>query len=211
MDSFPSNSLSPKPEPREREQRKPDLKVVEAPIATGVRRKKPLSARFVELFFGGSIKDAINNVVDDVLVPAFKDMLTESVSRGMERVVFGDRQVRRPSRPSAFGGNSSYTPYNRYAQSTPKPEARPARRSRSSQDFEDVILPTRRDAENVLRELNKILDRYEIVTVRDLYELVNVEFHHTDNKWGWQDLSTAGIRHVANGYMLVMPETDPID
>lgn len=208
MDPFPSNSHQPKPVVGERPERTPVLKVVDGNV---VVRKKPLGTRLIQMFFGDG-KNVVDNVVSDVLVPALKEMITEAVSTGMERMVFGERgHTRRPhNRPSAFGGGS-YTNYTRYA-TPPKREERPTRpRSRSSRDFEDIIIPTRREAEVVLHELHKIMDKYELVSVRDLYELVGVEFHNTDEKFGWTDLETAGIRRVSNGYLLVMPEIESLD
>lgn len=209
MESFPSNSRDPRPVQPDREERKPNLKVVEGPV---VRRKKPLGTRFIEVFFGGSAKSAIENVIADVLVPAFKDTITDAVSTAVERMVFGDsngNRRRSGNRPSVFGG-TGHVNYNRYSSSSNRREERP-RRSRSSNDFSEIILTTRRDAQRVLDQLLKILDRYEIVSVRDLYELVDLEFHHTDEKWGWTNLDTAGIRQVSNGYLLVMPEVEPIE
>lgn len=213
MENFPSNSREPrKSEPIKREE-KVVLRVVEGDV---VRRKKSLTTRFREMFLGDDTKGVFEYVLGDVLVPALKDMITDSVSQGMERLIFGNARPnnrRGGSRPGAFGNNSGPVNYNRYAGSNRESSqsGTMSRRARASHDFDDIILATRGEAEQVIDQLTSILEKYEIVSVRDLYETVGVEFHHTDEKWGWTNLREARVTRVSNGYLLDLPKTEPID
>lgn len=210
MEDFPSNSRMPKaPEP-EQEEPKRVLKVVEGDV---IRRKKPLSKRVQEMFFGGDSRSVVEYVIQEVMLPAARDMIADAISQGVERMIFGETRSpgrRAASRPSAFGGGNNSVPYNRYSSSRPEPRQPLSRTSRARHEFDEIILPTRAAAEDVLDNMYNILSRYEAVSVKDLYELTGVEFHHTDEKWGWTDLRNSRVTRVSNGYMLDLPKTDAI-
>lgn len=79
-------------------------------------------------------------------------------------------------------------------------------------DFDEIILESRQEAENVLSRLDDILAEFKVVSVSNLYELVGETFHSVDEKWGWVDLSGASVSRVNSGaYLLNMPKTEPID
>jgi hypothetical protein len=48
------------------------------------------------------------------------------------------------------------------------------------------------------------------VSVADLYELLGVAADHTDQKWGWRTLGGASVRRVRDGYLLDLPQPEPI-
>lgn len=209
---FPSNSrrqtesTGNKPEPKKIEQ-----------IATGdvVRRKKPLGRRFSETFVGGDAKSAGAYVLFDVLLPAAKDMVADAMSMGVEKMLFGEaRSTSR--RGGTRSSTNSYVSYNRYAPTNPttrreEPRANPSRRARASHDFDEIILATRVEAEEVVDRLFDLVSRYESATVSDLYELVGVAGTFTDEKWGWTDIRGAGVSRVRNGYLLDLPKPEPLD
>lgn len=65
---------------------------------------------------------------------------------------------------------------------------------------------------NVVGTLVGYVNKYGQTSVRDLYELVGEPFHHTDEKWGWTDLESAGVRRVGHdSYLIVLPEIEPLD
>jgi hypothetical protein len=218
MEAFPSNSHEQRVPRAEEPAKKPELKVVEKVIdGPVVRRKKSLGARIREMLFDGR-EGVLEYVIQDVLVPAFKDTISDAVSTGVERLVFGEDAKTRPrrssNRSSVFGNNSgNHTNYTRYSSSSSRPDnvRQLPRRSRASHEFDEIILATRVEAENILNGLNKLVNRYGMVSVRELYEMVGEPFHHTDEKWGWTDLSDAGYKRVSNGFMLVLPRTEALD
>lgn len=216
MDAFPSNSHEQRV-PRAEEPKKPDLKVVEKVIeGSVVRRKKTLGARLREMLFDGR-EGVLEYVIQDVLVPAFKDTISDAVSTGVERLVFGEEAKTRPrrssNRPSVFGNSGNHTNYTRYSSSSSRPDnvRQLPRRSRSSHEFDEIILATRVEAQNILDGLQKLINKYGMVSVRELYEMVGEPFHHTDERYGWTDLSDAGYKRVSNGFLLMLPKTEVLD
>lgn len=86
-----------------------------------------------------------------------------------------------------------------------------SRQARSRHDFDEVVLTSRTEAEEVIDRLFEVVSRYGTATVADLYELVGITGTHTDNKWGWTDLRGAGVSRVRGGYLLDLPEPQPLD
>ena len=205
---FPPNSVKSRlgTEPPEAKQEKEKVE----PVVTGdvVRRKKPLTKRFQETFFGGDARGTLNFVFFGVLIPAAKDMLVEAGSQGIERLVFGESKRRSSMRgPNPTG----YISYNRMTTPSDRPPpAAISRRARARHDFDEIVLQSRGEAEEVVDRMYDLLTRYDSVSVADLYELTGIRGAHTDQKWGWTDLRGSGVSRVRNGYLLDLPEPIPL-
>ncbi len=211
MENFPSNSHVSKRESKvekiEKIEDKRILKVVKGDV---IRRKKPLGTRFVEAFFGGDGKGAMDYVVDDVLLPALKDMVTDAVSEGVQRLIRGDS--RPPSRHTT-SRPSSHVNYGGYSDRNGRREEprRSDRRTRSSRRIEQIILSSRDEAEDTLAEMFNTLERYGSVSVSELYEMVGIEGTHVDDAWGWTDLYDAGVRRLNRDQWLIkLPDPEPL-
>jgi hypothetical protein len=206
-DQFPPNSVRAKVES---EAETPQDKKVESVVKGDVkRRKKPLGKRFHETFLGGDARGTANYVVFSVLIPAAKDMLVEAGAQGIERLVYGESR-RRPAGRSPMA--TGHIAYNRPpGVSSDRPPAAMSRRARTRFDFDEIILQTRGEAEEVLDRMYDLLSRYDSVSVADLYELTGVESVHTDQKWGWVDLRGSGLtRTRQGGYVIDLPEPTPL-
>jgi len=206
---FPSNSKSRNPGPVE-----PEKNVEKVIEGTAIRRKKSLGKRFAEVFVIGDIKGVTQYVLLEVLLPAAKDAVADVASSFVERSLFGDTRAghRRPgmshSRPS---GTPGYVSYNRFGPGS-REEARPnlSRRARATHNFDELLIPTRAEAEMVLSSLYDLIGKYEQATVMDLYDLVGETGQYTDNKWGWEDLRGSGVTRSGGGYLLDLPKPVPL-
>lgn len=213
---FPSNShRSRDPKPKKEVEKKHVEKVVQTEV---VRRKTPLGKRFFNTFIGGDAKSVWGFVALDVMVPAAKDMLADAVSQGVERMIFGE--ARSTGRRTGRRPNEPYINYNRYSGSGGRRLQSPSEgrgrqelstRARASHDFDEIILATRVEADEVIDRLFDLVNKYETATVADLYDLVGISGSYTDDKWGWVDLRGAGVTRVRNGYLLDLPKPEPLD
>lgn len=203
-DSYPSNSHKTR-EGKTRSE--PPKKVERVTENEAIQRKKPLSRKIAETFTGEDAKSAGMYILMDVLIPAAKNMISDAVSQGVERMLFGE------SRPRSSSSRSSYTSYGKaYSTSSSRNEPRTlSRRARATHDFGEIVLASRPEAEEVLDRLQGIIDQYDFATVSDLYELVGITGSFTDNKYGWGDLRGANVRYVRDGYLLDLPPTSPIN
>jgi len=216
---FPSNSLEPsgpsRPVSEEPKDRKPE-KVIRK-IASGKdaikRDKKSLGSRFRAALGGKDGQSLPDYLVSEILGPALKDMITDAVIQGVERMVYGEARssVRRTANHRGPVGSSNHISYNRYS-TTPR-DARPvmSSRGRATHDFGEIELHTRAQAEAVIAQMDEFVDRFGHTSVADLYEMVDLEAEYTDEKWGWTDLRGADVRRTRQGtYVLILPRTEPI-
>jgi hypothetical protein len=183
------------------------------PVVTGsaVRRRKSLRKQFSETFVAGDFRSAVQYVLFDVLLPAAKDMVVEAGSQGIEKLIFGDTRRRGSTPPQS--GPTGHISYNRYAMGSrlSGPQRAMSRQARARHNFDEIVLDQRSEAEEVIDRLFDLVSRYEAATVADLYELVGLASVHTDNKWGWTDLTGAGVSRVRGGYLLDLPDPESFD
>lgn len=191
---LPSNSM----------RKQSETKVIKA-VAKAKLREKP----FLMRIFSDNMSNIGHYIIWDVLIPAAKNTFSEIITNGIEMLLYGDDQPsRRTSRFSRSRGRS-YVSYNSIYD---KREARPTlSRPRSRHTFDDVILESRQDCEEVLSSLLELIDSYDVATVADFYAAVGLEAEWADNKFGWDNLSTAEVRRVREGYILIMPKPLTLD
>jgi hypothetical protein len=176
-----------------------------------IRRKKSLGKQFKETFVGGDAKTAVRYVVFDVLLPAAREMVAETGTEFLNKLIFGDTRRRRGTTPPQ-AGPTGYVSYNRYSMSSQSaPQRVLSRRARASHDFDEIVLQSRPEAEEVIDNLFEVVSRYGSASISDLYVLVGITSTHTDYKWGWTDLRGAGVSRVRGGYLLDLPEPHPLD
>ena len=197
--NYPSNSNKDRQEKR----------VERITTTDAISRKPPLSKRIAENFAGDDMQSVGGYVLFEVLLPAAKTAISDAVSQGIERLLFGATQTRR----SGMGRTGSYTSYNRmYSGAPSRPEPRMvSRQARATHDFREVILGSRGEAEQVLDQLQALIDQYDVATVSDFYQLVGITSDFTEEKYGWNNLAQAGVRRVREGYLLDLPRPSVLD
>lgn len=209
MEEYPSNRRE---RPRRRDEEPPAQQKKVDRVVQGevVRRKKPLSRRFGEYFLPGNAKSVWGYIAMDILIPAARDAISDSFHEGFDRLWEGDSRGR-SGRGRRRSGGGSYVSYNNYSRRDRRDEPRDiSRRGRANHDFDEIILPTRVEAEEVVDRLFDLVAKYEIATVSDLYDLVGIDAKPTDEKWGWEDLRGAGVTRIRNGYLLELPRPEPV-
>lgn len=212
-DQFPANSRVGRVK---NEETKPKLDK----ITTGEvqKRKKPLGIRFRELFIGGDASSVGTYILFEVLLPAARDAISDAVAQGVDRMIYGESRrgglSRSGSRPST---TSNYTPYNRYSSTPPwkadrreDPRRDVTRRSRASHDFDEILLSSRAEADDVIEKLYELTSQYGQATVSDLYDLVGITPQFTDEKWGWLTMQGSDVRRTRDGYVLILPKPETL-
>lgn len=205
--SSPKKAEKPKPS----DDREPLKKAVVGEVIT---KKRPLGARFRDTFFGGDIVTVTQYLAAEVLLPALRNLAVDTASKGAERLIYGDNNPRgnRPGYSSSvsYGRATNYTNYSRRSGSLPVTQTS-FRGARSNVfNVDDIVLPTKRDAQTILERMQDVLDSYDVVTVSDLKELLGIKPQHIDNNWGWMYLQDVDIRQVREGYLLRFPSPDQI-
>lgn len=187
-----------------------EKKVEKAPLTSKViSRKKPIGARLKTIFFGGDVDSAGRYIVAEVLIPAFRNVVVDAASKGVERMVYGDSGQSRP-RSQEYRPRVTYnTPISRSPQRGHLPD-QPSRPMRTRNDDTELIFGSRADAELVLERLSDISDQYNVASLADLNEIVGLPTSPVDNKWGWESVRYAEIRQTRDGFLLQLPGAQPI-
>jgi hypothetical protein len=207
---FPPNSEASK-------QIKPEVvKNIERVTSGDVTRKRrSLRKQFSDVFVGGNARIAIQYAIMDILLPAAQDTIVETLQQGIEMLFKGDARRRRGGATPPSSGPYGYVDYARRStfgySRLPSAQRALSRAARSRHNFDEIVLDDRTEAEQVIDQLFEIVGSYESATVADLYELVGLTPSHTDNKWGWTDLTGAGVSRIRGGYLLDLPEPYPLN
>lgn len=203
--SYPANSKKAKEEAA-----KPEKKVDKVIDGTAFVKKPTLGKRFKQAFTGDDARSVTEYLIFEVALPAIKTTISDMVSQGIERMLFGESaRTRGPGnrRP----GRVDYSTISSRGGTVRAEEPRAlSQRDRATHNFDTVVIPTRPEAEQVLRSLIDLIDQYDMATVSDFYDLVGITGSFQDDKWGWFELTGADIIRVRDGFILDLPPTKAI-
>ena len=173
-------------------------------VATGKTRKKNEVRKFADAFISEDVHSVKDYIIQEVLLPAAKKAISEMVSSGIDMLLYGE------SKPKNRDRRDSRVSYTKYYERERDYERGTRTRVRGY-DYDDIILDTRREAEEVLDRMQDLIDTYGMVSVADLYDLVGINGSYTDNKYGWTRLRDADVQRVRDGYLLKLPKALPFD
>ena len=173
-----------------------------------VKKKRTVADKFKDAFLGES-ENLGDYIMYDVLVPAFRDTVSEMGFGIIERL-FGNGRSSRSRGSVVRDRGRSYVSYN-----SPSRRDRDDRRdidrgSRARHSFDNVVFANKWEAEDVLAHLVDMILEYGEATVRSFYELSNIEADYTDDRYGWTNLRDAYVDRTRNGYVIVFPQTRPL-
>ena len=202
MENYKPNSHKSKEEnkalPDEREK-------IEKVIKGTAKTKKNEMRKLRDVFISEDVKSVKSYILMDVLVPAIKDAIEDIVTNGIRMVLRGETSARQSSSASKISYNRIYDSKinnDRFAR-----DSSPSLRY----SYDDIILESRGEAEDVITRMEEIIEEYGFVRVADLYDLVGITGDYTDNKYGWTSIRSAEPVRVRNGYMLRLPRAVPLN
>lgn len=215
---FPSNSKT-----KVQEEPINDKKVKRIVTGKVVERKKSFGKKFAELITGedgSDMNSVVSYVIRDILLPNIKSMVYDVITGGVEMKLFGTANGKRNRGSRSNGGSSgrTWTSYNSMSSSSSRDDRdrdrdreanrkSEADRNRARHNFDDIILETRGEAEEVLDSLISLVESdYGVASIADLYTMVNIPGNFTDNKFGWDDLRDAKVRRVRDGWLIDLPK-----
>lgn len=204
MDEYKPNSHKSKEEQKDVTHEKRVEKVVSGTVKP---KRKGDMQKFADVFISEDVSNVKSYILLEVLVPAIKKAISDIVTNGIDMVLYGETgRTRNKSTASKVSYNRCYD----------RPEDRKrdynAPAARNGFDYDDLIFPTRGDAEAVLDAMNEIIAQYQVVSIADLYDLANVSLdNYTANKYGWTDIRGCKPIRVRDGYILKLPRALPLN
>jgi len=74
---------------------------------------------------------------------------------------------------------------------------------------QEIVVYSKKEGEEVLATMDKLLHEYSQVSIADFYYLLGVPTEFSDHQTGWKELSHAGLKGGRYGYTFVLPK--PVD
>ena len=184
-----------------------ERKKVDKVISGTAKRKSDPARKFTNLFAPGDMSSIKEYIIMDIVVPAVKKMVSEVVRNGVDMLMWGES-----GRGKSYSGNSDKVSYRSYYGSNDSNRnSNSSNRARSVFDYDNIVIPSRQEAEEVVRQMDAIIEVYGMVSVADLYDLCGITDHNYMNaKYGWMNIRTAEVVRVHNGYILKMPRAMPL-
>ena len=211
--SYPSNSKQREPEP--------EVKVVTKVVTSTVRiKKRSFGKKLAGIFLEDSTKSVGGYLINDVLIPAGKNLICDIVGWGgfAEMLLWGEKRGSRTRREGnrsvvdyrGFSGSSLDRDRNRDRDNRDRRDI--SRVGRTRHDFAEVMIATRGEAEEVLSQLQDFIIDYHEASVADFYGLVDIPSTPQDGNFGWFDLRGTDVKGDArHGYFIDFPRVQSLD
>lgn len=202
MQEYVSNSHKSKKE-KEANEEKNIERVVSGPVSP---RKKSELRKMADAFISDDCSNVKSYVVMEVIVPAIRNLIEDIIIDTTHMIFRGERGSRDRRK-------NERTPYYRSYERERDRDRRSYRDSRTytGYDYENYVIPSRDEANEVLCRMDDLMSMYKTVSVADFYELVGVRCNYTDNKYGWSNLRNARVVPVRDGYVIELPKAMPLD
>lgn len=202
MEDYKPNSHKFKESQQNSQNEQKVKKVVNGAVTT---KKKSESGILKGAFITEDIRSVGSYILTDVVIPSIKNILSDTVSNGINMLLFGEAGRKR-------GSSSSKISYSQYYSDRNNAVTSPNRSlGRTGWDYDEITFETRGDAERVLTELDEAIDRFGVISVGDLYNAAGVTTENfTVNKYGWTNIRSAEVIRVRDGYVIKMPKATPI-
>ena len=201
INDFKSNSHKSKERKTDLSESKRTEKIVSNPVKT---KKKSEVRKLADIFISEDAANVKSYIIWDVLVPTIKKAVSEIIKNGSDIVIFGEKKRDNSSGRSkvSYGGFYDKGSETRMSYET---------RERTRFDYENIVINTRAEAEEVLDEMQDLIVRYGVVRISDLYDMVELTAPYTGNRYGWTTIQGAKPIRVDDGYILKLPRPRPID
>ena len=147
------------------------------------------------------VQDVKSYILIDVLVPMIKDAALDII----KTLFYGE--AGRGKRGSA----ASKVSYRSYEKENDRRRDYGSSVTRTGYNYDDIILDSRGEAEDVLSRMDELIVTYGLVSVADLYDLVGIPGKYTDNKYGWTDIRSASVVRAREGYLIKLPKALPLN
>lgn len=188
-----------------------EKKVEQVTSSAAKIKKESWVQKRAKAFVSDDAKNVGDYIVDDILIPALKKVISDMVNETVNTTLYG--RGGGGTRRSNADRVSYRDYYNGGRNNRSDDRGREAGRStsRSRVAYEEVVVASREEADAVLQRLDELIDMYGVVSIADLYDLVGVQGRYTDNKYGWTNVRNAEAVRVRDGYEIRMPKVGPID
>lgn len=203
FERFPSNSKT----------KKPETERVVTPIVKSddvMVKKKSIFSRMPKMLFTHDIRSITEYLLESVVVPKVQDIFLDTITRGAEYMVYGDTRASKINQKHKssiqYGGVINQTgSRSNISERYPSNRMSSIDRKKSYNDYSDLVFKDQQIAEEILSRMYDDLGEYGCCTVLSLKGMLGHETVHTDEKYGWMELTGSRVRRVRDGWLLELP------
>ena len=177
-------------------------------IVSGKIKEKSLAEKAGDVFLSEDTRTVKNYILWDVLIPAIKNGVADVIIGGLEMALFGSARGRRSV---SNGTHINYSGYSRDGRRNSTNNRVVSVDRASRYDFNNIILESRGDAEEVIACMEDLVKEYGEASVADLNSLVGITGKFVDNKWGWRDSRDFHVTRAGRGYILDFEAPEYLD
>lgn len=182
----------------------PEKKVV----AKAKVQKKSAIKEALRTFFAQDLPEIAEHLVVDVAIPAAKNAITDMVTQGIQQLLYGEVDRRRPTSGYTSYSSSSRSSY-RGSNHRPRERDREPRQPKPT-SVDDLVFDTRGEAVDVIEYIAETIEQYGQVSVADLMSSVGIQPRYTDERWGWTTTDAFELRQIREGWLVSADRPDPI-
>lgn len=206
------------------------------PVVQGTlsQAKPSFGQRLKGVFIAQDISDVKDYVINDILLPSFRNMLVMGMVSTIYAIFFGKGSAGANRYPYGYGGyginpyanfaargmygmpNPAYTAYGTMSSGV-KANGQPSGATVNTNPYSTMVQPsqvrvqTRGEAELIRDQLNEIMLGFGRVSVADFFDTVGMPGNGpVDNSYGWTDLTGMHIENYPDGFGISMPKARPI-
>lgn len=179
-------------------------------VAKGTLKKPGITRKFMDTFFAEDVVDVKEYILDNVIIPNIKRVLSQSFNT----LLFGKGAGGRDR-----GEYRDYVSYRNYFDDDrPSRRSAPSSKGRRIYHWDDITFVDdeygtgREKAEKVLDKMYEDLQQYGLTTVQWLYEYSGNTAPWTAHNYGWTSIKSADIVNIGGGeWAIKMPKPMPIE
>jgi len=178
------------------------------PVVSGtIVKKQSEMSKVARAFIAEEATNIGSYILVDVLIPTIKDAILDALT-----MIFHGGHGKSRGSGAQRASKISYQPYYDYQKPQTQRSDSRQRDQRTGFEFDDLIFPTRGDAEMVLDTMNEAIMTYGVVSILDLHDFAGVSLQNYagGQKYGWTDISGCRAISVRGGYILKLPRAVPI-
>lgn len=171
------------------------------------KKEKSWLDRLAGVFIGEDFNMVGDYLLWEVLIPAAKDTISEMVSTGIKRLLYGGGKASGFERTNRFGGRAKdegrLVPYDKYSSGSSE-----GRKRKTRFEVAEIPFDTKEEASAILNAMEDILEEEDVVSIADYYALAEYDDgDYTDTEYGWtiEQISRARPQRHRDGWTIVFP------
>lgn len=175
------------------------------------KKKRSVWDWIMDLFFSDNIDNAVDYVVNEVIIPNAKETLYSSISNAADILIRkrGSRgTIRSENRNPYYDSSMRVAVQADTTRAVPRHQGRVAGR-RIQSKLTDYYFSSEADAQFVLDQMDAYAEKYGFVSIDDYCQLIGVSGSHVDRNWGWTTMGNAKVRREGDGWVIDFEEATP--